>query len=230
MSSQALLRRRLKMLGRQAEQGEDGEPVHEDPYWPLGVMGDPTAARALFFITKPFLARLIGPLVKDASCLFLIRYGIPSRATLRTLHWFVNSLNLPIGFVGDLDVYDLMTFMAIDESFRKLRPRGDSRCLYAGISDPWLELARSFIKPSITLEKILVRQKDLDQERWRIMKRLYPHLESIIGKESASLLDRGVELDVVALCQRTFYRRGYIERLVDLVLSQVRPSRAGRRR
>jgi hypothetical protein len=117
---------------------------------------------------------------------------------------------------------DIASFIACDEFFQKHVHGRDDNLVFAGVSDPWLALARSFIKPSIALETLLVQEKEIERERWRLMKGLYPRIESQVGKESASLLDRGVALDAEALCNRAFYRKGYAERLLEFLLSTMR--------
>lgn len=182
-----------------------GQQVVEDPFWPLGVFGDPTRARALLVAPKPTLPRLFQPLAQSARCLFLCRYGVPSRSTLRTARWFSTKLGLPLQFVGELHPVDLLAFAA----YRRVPMH------WGGIDDAWLSLCEGSLKPRYALDSVCIPMSASEKAQLQVLERRLPKLEGIIGRHSAELLRSGRILAMEGASNPDLYKRGFREQLLE---------------
>jgi hypothetical protein len=182
-----------------------GRRAVEDPFWPLGVFGVPPQARALLLVTKPTLPRLFQPLAKSERCLFLCRYGVPSRGTLRTVRWFSTALGLPISFVGELHPVDLWAFVA----YRSVPMQ------WGGINDAWLSLCEGALKREYTLDSVCIRMSAVEKAHFKALEQRLPELEAIIGRQSIALLRSGRILAIEGASNPDLYKRGFRERLLE---------------
>ena len=213
---------KLEALERIQTRGGGRYQVFEDPMWPLGVFGDLTNTRHVFFITKPALAQWILPLAKSRRCLFLCRYGLPMQATLRATRWFSDSLGLPISFVGDIDPISLTTFLVYrsrSSGLRSLRRRW-LPMEWCGVDDEWLKLCERYLKKKYRLDSLFVQMSAVEKEHFKLLDPLLPELEMAIGQRSMKILRSSRVLGIEGACNPALYVDGFPVRLLERLIQR----------
>lgn len=213
------LRQQLAALERRLARTVVGDPTYEDTTAPLVIFGSPANSASLLFVTKPNLAERIHKVRVAQDCLIITKYGLPSKATVDAIHWFADTLDLPVGFIGDLDVHDVASFAALSYSVQNSRQQRQV-VRWLGLSHEWLGAVKRFMRKPFTPEMLLIKEIDLEMRRWEIMNKRWPQVRSDIGEGNASFLDSGFKIEVEGLTNSRLYRSGHLETLVASLLSK----------
>src|SRR5262249_26105692 len=92
---------------------------------------------------------------------------------------------------------------------------------YLGIDDRWLRLCRQNLHPTARgLDSITIQMVTAEQEHFRVVKRILPDLDRLIGSECLALLESGRKLELEGAVHPALNRRRFVS-----ALSKLLPSR-----
>ena len=193
------------------------EPLRAETWSSVEIYAPKNAPRASLFFTRRYLCQLWLECGHFPEHLFaMVRYGLPTRAYFDLIKSLVARSRRPLGFVGDLDPFDLTTFLALRSGDSDLR-RPAHRALaltYRGIDDRWLELCERHLLPRWKGALPLIKMSPLEQEHAELLIRLAPWLLELTGPRCAELLRSGMKLELEGACNPTFYGAGFPKRLL----------------
>ena len=167
-------------IERRFREHEDGEFSIVPSEVPSVRVGDGLTARTLIYTTKQHcLSRIeVGELVQPVA--FLGRYGLPGRVDLDWLRG--GSQEVSRLFVGDADPPDLLIFAWLREHF-SIR--------WEGVSDDFLKARGYGGDPCIQ-----IRLAESERAATGELARLCPDYRELVGPSCASLLERGLKIEL----------------------------------
>jgi hypothetical protein len=178
---------------------------------------------ALLFFTKPFLCRRWLELGMYPESLFsMVRGGIPTGPYWRLIRDTAKRTRLPLCFVGDLDPFDLTTFLALRSGDPDLR-RPDHRALpitLAGIDDSWLRLCERHARRKGELPYF--RMSPLELEHRDLVLQMAPWILDLVGPRCAELFRSGMKVELEGARNPSIYKEGFLSTLRAHLLRRCR--------
>jgi len=201
------------------------EPLRAETWSSVKLYVPKNAPRFSLFFTRRYLCQLWVESGDFPERLFaMVRYGLPTRAYFELIKLVADRARRPLGFVGDLDPFDLTTFLALRSGDPDLR-RPAHRALelsYRGIDDRWLELCERHLLPRWKGALPLIKMSSLEQEHAELIIRLAPWLLELTGPRCAGLLRSGMKLELEGASNPAFYGNGFPKRLLAHLLLRSR--------
>ena len=188
------------------------EPLQTDTWYSVEVFAPPSLPKALLFFTRRFLCKVW--LEQDRypkHLLSMVRGGVLTLGYWRWIRDAAKQARLPLCFVGDLDPYDLTTFLVLRSGDPDLRRPGRQALpiTFAGIDDSWLELCEGHLLPRMRGELPVIKMAGLELEHRDIVLHLAPWLLDLVGPRCADLLRSGMKLEVEGASNPSFYDEGF---------------------
>lgn len=166
---------------------------------------------AMIFFTKPFLCRRwLEQNLYPERLLAMVRYGVPTKAYWRLIRDTARRTGLPLHFVGDLDPFDLTTFLALRSGDPDLRrPRHEALPItLAGIDDAWLKLCERHARRKGELPYF--KMSALELEHRDLILKLAPWLLELLGPRCADLLQAGMKIELEGASNPVSYDPGFL--------------------
>lgn len=127
---------------------------------------------------------------------------LASRWVARTLQSHAASLRAPLAFFGDLDPQALHAFAALRAGGRRALLGGRTRALpvtWLGLDSRWLDWSCGALGMTEAPRAWMIQMNWLDEEYWRLVKRLVPDVRQLVGRRAYNLLESGQKIEVEAV-------------------------------
>lgn len=201
---------------RRSPQANQYEPLEAGTWSSLELFVPQKAPRALLLFTKPFLCKRWFESQTYPETLFsMVHGGIPTASYWRSIRDIAKRVRLPLCFVGDLDPFDLTTFLALRSGDPDLR-RPDHRALpirYVGIDDAWLKICERHLLPEMTGALPYFRMSALELKHRDLVLRMAPWLLDLVGQRCAELFRSGMKIELEGASNPSLYNRGFLSAL-----------------
>ena len=124
----------------------------------------------------------------------------------------------PVGFIGDLDAVDIVTFIYLS---MQLQLRG-IRLEYVGVSDQW-DWVRGLGTDDRSESRVDVSaivMKSSESQVVRKIRKEITEIDDILGKGACTVLDRGYKLEIEGASSERIHGKGVLGKLSNVMFGQ----------
>lgn len=161
--------------------------------------------------------------------LSIVRYGLPTPAYQKLIKEIAERARLPLWFIGDLDPFDLTTFVALRCGDPDLR-RPERQVLpisFCGIDDGWLRLCEQHLLPKWSGALPIIRMSRIELEHRDLILQLAPWLVEEVGARCAELLRSGLKIELEGASNPRLYKKEFSGALLKHLTKRARQRAPG---